>query len=140
LSGLPSSLAGLILLASCGTPSPTAPPSPPTTAGEQITLAPGQTAQVQGGRVRIIFQSVSGDSRCPVDVTCVWEGDAVVVITTLLEGDTAFRHELHTSGRYPGEVEVSTARIRLMGLAPEPHADQPPAPAAYRATFLVTPR
>ena len=140
MSGLSASLAGLILLASCGTPSPSAPPAPPATAGEQITLAPGQSAQVQGGSVRIIFQSVSADSRCPVDVTCVWEGDAVVVITTLAEGDTAFRHELHTSGRYASEVEVSTARIRLVSLAPEPHADQPPAPAAYRATLLVTQR
>jgi hypothetical protein len=90
--------------------------------------------------VRIIFQSVSGDSRCPVDVTCVWEGDAAVTLTVIIEGDMAFRPELHTSARYPAEAEVGTARIRLVSLAPLPVSGGPPAPADYRATLLVTPR
>jgi hypothetical protein len=138
VSGLHFSLAGLLLLASCGSPPPTAPKATPP--DEELTLAPGQSGLAQGGRVRVVFQSVSADSRCPVDVTCVWEGDAVVVITAVIEGGEASRHELHTSGRYPSEAEVGGFRIRLAGLAPVPRSDRPPTAADYRATLLVTAR
>ena len=135
MSGAVSFLAALLLLASCGH----SPTEPRTVALDgQFTLAPGQTAQVEGGGLRVTFETVSADSRCPVAVTCVWEGDAVVVLSMRPSGAAGARSELHTSGRYPAEAEAGGYRVRLVGLAPVPRESASPAPGDYRATLLVT--
>jgi hypothetical protein len=131
--GFPS-LAALALLASCST-SPSAPRAVSLT--ERFTLAPGQTAEVEGTGLRVTFESVSADSRCPVDVTCVWEGDAVVVVSVQVTGSARVQHELHTSGRYPTEVDAGDYRLRLVDLAPVPREGASPTPGAYRVTLLV---
>ena len=134
MSGASPSLVALLLLASCAT-SPTDPRT--VRLDGEFTLAPGQTAQVEGGGLRVTFDGVSADSRCPTGVTCVWEGDAVVVLAVRPSGSAASRSELHTSGRYPAEAEVGGYRMRLASLVPLPRADAAPTPAEYRATLLV---
>jgi hypothetical protein len=135
-SGVPS-LAVLVLLASCST-SPSAPR--PVGLAERFTLAPGQTAQVEGTGLHVTFESVSADSRCPVDVTCVWEGDAVVIVSVQATGSARVQHELHTSGRYPTEADAGDYHVRLVEVAPVPRSGAPPAPGDYRVTLLVSRR
>ena len=135
-SGLPS-LVALMLLASCAT-SPSAPRA--VSLAERFTLAPGQTAQIDGAALRVTFESVSADSRCPVDVTCVWEGDAVVIVSVQATGSARVQRELHTSGRYPTEAEAGDYRVRLVEVAPVPRAGASPAPGDYRVTLLVSRR
>ena len=75
MSGASPSLVALLLLVSCAT----SPIDPRTVRLDaEFTLAPGQTAQVEGGGLRVTFYGVSADSRCPTGVTCVWEGDAAL--------------------------------------------------------------
>jgi len=135
VSGAFPPFVALVLLASCST-SPTAPRG--VSLADPFTLAPGQAAEVAGTGVRITFQGVDADSRCPVDVTCVWEGDAVVVVSVRSVAAAAVRHELHTAGRYPSEADAGDYRVRLVGLAPLPRPAASPAPGDYRATLLVT--
>jgi hypothetical protein len=137
MSGAVPSFAVLVLLASCAT-SPTTPR--PVNLADRFALAPGQTALVEGTGLRVTFESVTADSRCPVDVTCVWEGDAVVVLTLRPAEGAPARPELHTAGRYPREAEVGDYRVRLVDLAPAPRASASPSPGDYRATLLVTRR
>lgn len=133
MNGALSSLAALVVLASCGT-SPAA--ARPVSLGEPFTLAPGETAQVEGAGLTVTFESVSADSRCPMDVTCVWEGDAVVLVSA--RPATAVPRELHTSGRFTTEAEVGEYRVRLVALTPVPRQGASPAPGEYRATVVVT--
>ena len=137
MSGAFPSLAALLLLASCST-SPSAPRA--VSLDDSFTLAPGQTAQVGNTSLRVTFESVSADSRCPVDVTCVWEGDAAVIVSLPLTGGARIQHELHTSGRYPTEVDAGDYRVRLADVAPVPRSGASPAPGDYRATLLVSRR
>jgi hypothetical protein len=137
LSGASPTVAVLLLLASCST-SPTSPRA--VTVGDRFTLAPGQTAQLEATGLRVTFESVTADSRCAVDVTCVWEGDAVVVVSLRPASAGAAQHDLHTSGRYPSEAQEGDYRVRLMDLAPAPLQGGPPGPGDYRATFVVTRR
>lgn len=137
MSGACSSAAVLLLLASCST-SPTSPRA--VSVGDRFTLAPGQTAQVDGTGLRVTFESVTADSRCPVDVTCVWEGDAVVVVSLRPASAGAAQHDLHTAGRYPSEAQEGDYRVRLADLAPVPRPVGRPGPGDYRATFVVTHR
>lgn len=132
MNGAFSSLTVLLLLASCGT-SPAA--ARAARVGEPFTLAPGETAQVEGTGFAVTFESVSADSRCPSGVTCVWEGDAVVLVSA--RPATTSPRELHTSGRFATEAEVDGYSVRLVELAPVPRSDASPAPSAYRATLLV---
>ena len=137
MSGMSSFAAALFLLASCST-SPTSPRA--VSVGDRFTLAPGQTAQVEGTGLRVTFERVTADSRCPVDVTCVWEGDAVVVVSVRPASAGAAQHDLHTSGRYPSEAQEGDYLVRLVDLAPVRREGASPGPGAYRATFVVTRR
>src|SRR5204863_3246316 len=68
--------------------------------GQEFTLAVGQVASVEGASLRLALRAVRNDSRCPVDVQCVWEGDATVFLDVAGSSATA-AYELHTSGRFP---------------------------------------
>lgn len=104
-----------------------------------FTLAPGQAATVDGTRLAVLFRSVTGDSRCPVDVQCVWAGDAEVLLTVssgATGGDQDFT--LHTT-LDPKAVTYSGYEIRLTGVNPAPRSAAPIQPASYRVTLRVVP-
>ena len=80
------------------------------------------------------------DSRCPQDVTCVWEGDAAVEVETVAGGE-ARSHTLHTSVRVderPGSVERAGYRITLEGVTPGPYSGRAIPPGDYRVTLRIT--
>ena len=54
--------------------------------GEMVTLAIGQSAQITGEDLEITFAEVVGDSRCPQNVTCIWEGVASSLIRITYKG------------------------------------------------------
>lgn len=115
-------------------------PSMPTPAvNEEFTLAPGQTAGVSGTSIRLTFERVSEDSRCPVDVTCIWEGDAVVVLKVKIEADEVTR-EVHTQGGEPRSRRAPAGEyvVTLVRLDPAPRSTAAIEPSAYRATLVVS--
>jgi hypothetical protein len=103
--------------------------------GREFTLAVGQSAVVEDD-VRVTLKSVTDDSRCPVDVTCVWEGDAKVSVEILTPTPRA-QHELHTSARFDREARHGAYHIHLVRLEPAPRSTAPPSAGDYRATFVV---
>jgi len=124
-------LLALLLAVGCSGDGPTA----PTPIDMQVTLAPGQTAGVEGTGVGLRFDRVSGDSRCPIDAICVQGGDASVHITVLTPGE-ATAYELHTGSMQP--VRHGALTIGLIDLQPYPFSARPVEPSEYRATFRVT--
>jgi len=48
--------------------------------GQEFSLSIGQTVSIQGEELKLRFVEVIGDSRCPKDVTCVWQGQASYII------------------------------------------------------------
>lgn len=80
---------------------------------------------------------VAADSRCPVDVTCVWAGDAAVEIT--LERPPAKRdsfvlHTMHGSG---AAVDYEGFSVRLEAVNPRPRLSQKIAAEDYRVTLVI---
>jgi hypothetical protein len=108
---------------------PSAPTSP-----QEVQLTVGQSQRVGGLTVR--FDEVSADSRCPLGVQCVWEGDAAVLLTVSATARSGAL-ELHTAGRFPREGTYEGYRVRLVALEPQPRAGEPVRPELYRATLLV---
>ena len=103
-----------------------------------MVLAPGESVFLQDLAVK--FDGVSADSRCPVDVTCIWEGDAVVEVTASDPPSAGQALELHTAGQFPREATHGRYLIRLVALTPQPREGQPVAAQDYRATLHVTPQ
>jgi hypothetical protein len=104
---------------------------------QTFTLAPGQVARIGGGGPYLAFRRVSADSRCPMDVVCVWAGDGVVQIEVGLNQNSLTPGELHTDPQRP-PVEVSDYRVRLTDLQPYPRSTEQIEAGRYRATFEVT--
>lgn len=48
--------------------------------GDEFSLPIGQEASITGENLRISFDDVTEDSRCPLNVTCVWEGRASMAV------------------------------------------------------------
>ncbi len=104
--------------------------------GASFTLAPGQTAVVTGTDTRITFRQVRDDSRCPVDVTCVWEGDANIVIVISRNG-TADDTRILSLKPANNEARTGNLRIRFVSLAPVPRQADANTPRKYRAEFVT---
>lgn len=91
--------------------------------GQEFTLSAGQSVSIAGENLKIQFIEVINDSRCPINVTCIWEGRASCLVQ-FTQGDTAYKVVLTEPGLtdraedmfqdykvtfhlkpYPGEVE-----------------------------------
>ena len=127
----------LLFLAACASGGGTT-PTPTPALNEEFTLAPGQTASVNGTNVRLTFERVKEDSRCPTDVTCIWEGDAIVVLKVRVEAAEVTR-EVHTQGGEPRSRKAPAGDyvVTLVRLDPVPRSTDPIEPSAYRATLVV---
>jgi hypothetical protein len=127
-------MAACLAMAACGNKVGT-PSSEKIPLGREFTLAVGQSAVVDAD-VRLTLKNVSDDSRCPVDVTCVWEGDAKVAVEVLTPTPRE-EHELHTSGRDSHEAKHGAYRITLVKLEPAPRSTATISQGDYRATLVV---
>jgi hypothetical protein len=118
----------------CGT-APAAPsPSAQETLADSVLMAPGEEVAV--GILRLGFQEVSSDSRCPVDAVCIWQGNAAVEIAVGLGEGPSHPKTLNTSEGTPA-VDFSGFRVTLLEVQPAPRADIPISPADYRARFRI---
>ena len=105
--------------------------------GRSFEMKPGETVTVQG--VRITFERVTEDSRCPTGAQCVWAGDAAAAFG-LENPPDATRLTLHTNGRFQQQGEFDGLVVRLEDIKPYPKLGQTIAAADYRATLIVSKR
>jgi hypothetical protein len=110
---------------------------PTVSVDTRFTLAPGETASVQGLGVRLRFEGVTGDSRCPADALCIQGGDAIVKVAA--SGDAgSVNLELHTGDLSKASVTYGNVRVSLVELQPYPFSSRTIEPGDYRATLLVS--
>ena len=126
-------VAMLVSAASCATVESTVVADP----GVAFSLPLGKTATVTGTGARITFNRVADDSRCPVDVQCVWAGDAKIELTISGQGGASDPKVISITSPN-NEVTSGNLRIRLVGLAPAPKQSEPSASRAYVAQLIVT--
>jgi hypothetical protein len=112
--------------------------------GAAFSLTPDHTAVIGQDVLRVRFDAVASDSRCPLLVDCVQSGDVQVAVTVASTGQRATTYVLGGATNNEG-VLLDTAEIvhdgfavRLRQVAPYPeHPDAPIAADAYVATFVV---
>jgi hypothetical protein len=104
----------------------------------EFSLTVGAPATIQGEQLEIRVESVGPDSRCPVNVTCVWEGDAQVTIGLSRQAQAPGRLQLHTSQQFATEGTYLNYRVRLTALMPAPRDGNPIESGSYSATLVVS--
>jgi hypothetical protein len=104
--------------------------------GRPFVLKPAESAVVEG--LRITFEGVAADSRCPRGATCAWAGDAAAAFVLEKAPAAALRRTLHTSGRFERQTDCEGLVVRLEEIAPYPTEGASIAAGDYRATVLVT--
>ena len=104
--------------------------------GRPFDLRVGDSA-LTTDNLRIRFDTVRSDSRCPIDALCVRAGEAVIALTLSLSGEAAVGRELET---VPSKSQTSYSRfiIALVQLQPYPRSDRQIRPGDYVATFTVS--
>jgi hypothetical protein len=109
--------------------------------GREFRVEVGRVVTLDGGSLRLRFARVAEDSRCPVDVDCVWAGNAEVLLEV---GARGWRErKLLTLNTNAGGGRASEGRygrytVRLVGLSPQPRSNRKIARGRYRATLLVS--
>lgn len=114
--------------------------------GDNVTLYYGQTVTFGPDKIKIRFDSLLSESRCPDDalIRCFWQGMAAIQLSLITEdNDSATvvasiegltKHPEHDS--YTA-VDTLGLSIELIGLTPYPKMDRQPSHSEYRARLRV---
>ena len=106
--------------------------------GEEFSLSIGQSATIKGQALRITFEDVIEDSRCPSDVTCIWAG-RVSCIIKLVAGSAPYRMVLTESGLTDQYTSETYREYQLaFHVRPYPEAVQSIQRDEYRLQLIVT--
>jgi hypothetical protein len=109
--------------------------------GEEFTLEPDERVLLPTAEAYVRFLRVPQDSRCPLQVVCVWLGDAEVVLELAPVHADAAEHALHTNGESgPRSVVLGRHELALVRLDPWPEVPGGVSPANYRAVLLLQER
>lgn len=103
---------------------------------QDFELKVGETVSLPGNSARLTFQTVTGDSRCPVDVVCVWAGSAPVVLRL----QRATTDTVATVDAVQGKHELVAGgyRIEVRELKPEARAGQPIPAGGYTVVLRAS--
>jgi hypothetical protein len=104
---------------------------------EEVTLKVGELVTVSGTSLAIEFSSVTNDSRCPIDVVCVWAGNAETEMAFHVPGSPVTVGYLNTFEE-PREFSYAGYLIRLKDLKPYPKEGMEIDPNEYEVTLAVT--
>jgi hypothetical protein len=121
----------LLVSLSCASGKPVDP-----TLDRDFEVPGGASARVDGTDLVIFFEAVPNDSRCPVDVQCITEGDATVALRLEGGGAAGETVELHTLDE-PREAAHGAYVVALVALAPRPVSTRPKPFPEYRVTLHV---
>ncbi|MCJ7813621.1 hypothetical protein MUP95_09940 [bacterium] len=79
------------------------------------------------------FDSLITDSRCPIGVQCVWEGNAKVSLIF-----NSIQFNLNTHASFARDTTISTYHIDLIYVWPYPHIDSLYTKNQYSVEIMVT--
>lgn len=103
-----------------------------------IAIAAGASVDVPSANLRIRFDSVTAESRCPHDVQCVQAGSATVALTIGQLSGVMSAQLLSLSTVAGKDTATSYGKpVRLLSVAPVPVSTTPTPKSAYRIELKV---
>lgn len=139
-------LVGAMVVGGCASSSPAEPTSPPASG------ATASTRQASAAEVQLRFDETARaaeltlrwlaveDSRCAVDVVCIWAGEVAVTLEVGRGDDeTVQLRLLHRPGRQPEPERALDHELRLLAVEPLPREGVTPDRDEWVATLEITP-
>ena len=102
----------------------------------EFELAPAQTASVAGTDLAVRLDSLVADSRCPIDVACVWAGDANIHLS-LIRGKRAPTPAVIHVTTSPKSVVDGSETIEIVSLEPLARQQTQIKPTDYRVRLII---
>ena len=103
-----------------------------------FTLAAGASTDIASANLRIRFDSVIADSRCPSNVQCIQAGSAIVALTVAQLSGVMSAQLLSLSTIAGKDTATSYGQpVRLLNVLPVPVTTTPTQPSAYRIELKV---
>lgn len=96
----------------------------------ELTLHESAEGSIKGDRVKLGFEAVVSDSRCPANAMCIWQGAATATFSFTKNGDS-HRFNLSTitmEPNYTKDTVIAGYKIEFINLLPYPGTFTPPAP------------
>lgn len=103
---------------------------------KEFSLGIGQTAHIEGEKLVIKFKAVLEDSRCPINVVCVWAGNGKVEFG-ILDIDGQNKTVILNTEEEPKEVTLKGHKLKLISLNPPRVDGVSISPGDYSVTLLV---
>ena len=118
---------------------PPAAPARDAALDSEFDIRVGQRVTIEGERLRVTFDRVAEDSRCPEGVQCVWAGNARVVLRLSKARRRASTMSLNT-GVDPKQARYRGYEVKLVKLDPYPKEGRRLRRRDYVATLVVSRR
>ena len=103
---------------------------------KEFSLGIGQTASIEGEKLVIKFKAVLEDSRCPVNVVCVWAGNGKVEFE-VFDIDGQNKTVILNTEEEPKSVTLKGHTLKLISLNPPRVDDVSISPGDYTVKLLV---
>lgn len=101
---------------------------------QEIQLAPKEQAVFDPHGLTVEFVRVVEDSRCPIDVTCVWAGEVKVQLSARIDPAEAEQREI-AAGQ---QATVGDFQLSVVKVEPERVSTREISAHEYRVTLKVT--
>ena len=106
----------------------------------QFQLKVNQSFLLESGGIKIKFLNITSDSRCPSDVTCIWQGEAVVLVNIIKNNQDGENFNL-TSNAGQKDTTVQIAKgyfMHVVNVEPYPLSGKKISSSDYLVTFQIT--
>ena len=100
--------------------------------GQEFDLKYGESIQIQNESLTLKFENVADDSRCPTGASCVWAGNAKIILR-VAQIDTSLNSALN-----PNEINYNSFNIKLLSVSPYPTIGQQIKLEDYIIRLIVT--
>lgn len=95
----------------------------------EITVKRCGSGAIAGDNIRICFDSLISDSRCPANAMCVWAGSALAKFSLTKNGEsTSFNLATLKYGSYNKDTVILGYKIEFVNLSPYPGTVPTPVP------------
>lgn len=104
--------------------------------GQEVELRVDQVAEYAAEGLSVRFWDIPVDSRCPIDVVCVWQGEAIAAFRLTLPDGTVQDLRLHHEGESRA-ARIAGFRFEVRSLEPAPESTRALRVTDYRVRLLV---
>ena len=104
----------------------------------ELQISECENGRIAGNDLKLCFDAVVSDSRCPANAMCIWQGAATATFSFTKNGDT-HRFDLSTitmKPNYTKDTVIAGYKIEFINLSPYPGTVADPIPDSQRKAEL----